>query len=296
MHAGLLAAIQDIVEQHDVPLELDALEAELGRPVNLPATADSLASFIRNANDKHLAWLPVGRGFVFDPTRHDPWSLTMTDDDRIVPSPPLQSLVETVFAVTECPRLLPERYKILFAAIARALASNQFDLSGEYGLQELTWAVEDICAGAGVRLARDTIQYVITTLDDHVDWPASAGPHTSVRHLAEVYAASLQAHCADNRVELSDAERILLRLWIGAESEQDEVVPVDDLVPAAPADNGLDLAGPVPGDLPGLGTAISGQPPGDRDSVGVVDDHGVATVETALDSPHPGGQERPPGA
>ncbi len=298
IHADLVAAIHGIVEDEPTPLALDDLVARLGgEPITLPSGVASLATFIGGLDDRHLALLRIGRGFVYDPTRHDPFVATATDDDgRMKPSPALQSLVEMVFAVTECPRLLPNRYGAVFDGIAQALATSQFDLTGEYGLQELTWAVEDNCEASGFRLSRDTIQYVITTLDDHVEWPTSTVPDTYAQHLAEVYADSLEAHCADNRVELSEDERSMLRLWIGSESNQDEVVAVDHFVASAPAEDGLDLAGPMSGDAFGVAAGVSGEAPSEDHAVGPRDHDGVATVETALHGAHAGREQGSTGA
>ena len=219
--ARLLAGIHGVLGQNDAPVSLkvvgDAVEYLLPAPNHWPDDAVSLEDFLRQLTDGHVALLPAAGGFVYDPTRHDPFVLTITDDDgRTIPSPVLQALVQHVSAVTDCPRLLPDRYRALFQAIVSSLSHGQFDMASDFGLRELAWSIEAACERAGSPLSSDTIMYVLTTLDDQRVW-FRADTRENASRLASVYADSIAAHCADNRVPLSDTDVVLLRRWLTAE-------------------------------------------------------------------------------
>src|SRR3954449_3724482 len=73
--------------------------------------------------------------------------------------------------------------------------------------------------------------------------------------------------------------------------KQDEVVAMDQLVAAAPAEKGLDLLRPPPGEAAGLGGVVGDEAFGDGAAVGGADQDGVAPAELALDQGDAGGQQ-----
>src|SRR3954449_13217099 len=76
--------------------------------------------------------------------------------------------------------------------------------------------------------------------------------------------------------------------------KQDEVVAMDQLVAAAPAEEGLDLLRPAPGEAAGLGGVVGDEAFGDGAAVGSADQDGVAAAELALDPGDAGRQEGGP--
>src|SRR3954471_22506593 len=74
--------------------------------------------------------------------------------------------------------------------------------------------------------------------------------------------------------------------------KKDEVVAMDQLVAAAPAEKGLDLLRPPPGEAAGLGGVVGDEAFGDGAAIGGADQDGVAAPELALDPGDAGRQER----
>src|SRR3954452_23268731 len=72
--------------------------------------------------------------------------------------------------------------------------------------------------------------------------------------------------------------------------KEHEVVAMDQLVAAAPAEEGLDLLRPPPGEAAGLGGAVGDEALGDGAAVGGADQDGVAAAELGLDQGDAGGQ------
>src|SRR3954452_8186275 len=73
--------------------------------------------------------------------------------------------------------------------------------------------------------------------------------------------------------------------------KEHEVVAMDQLVAAAPAEEGLDLLRPPPGEAAGLGGAVGDEALGDRSAVRGADQDGVAAAELSLDQGDAGGQQ-----
>src|SRR6185312_12082815 len=73
--------------------------------------------------------------------------------------------------------------------------------------------------------------------------------------------------------------RRLRGLLRGRTLQEHEVVAMDDLVPATPAQDRLDLVRPVAGDPFGVGAGIGGQAAGEARSIGADDKHGIAALE-----------------
>src|SRR3954447_14647593 len=70
-----------------------------------------------------------------------------------------------------------------------------------------------------------------------------------------------------------------------------EVVAMDQLVAAAPAEEGFDLLRPPPGEAAGLGGVVGDEALGDGAAVGGADQDGVAAAELSLDQGDAGGQQ-----
>lgn len=234
------------------PIALSQLGSLVRRQVSgLPArgwpSAASFRSFLTEAADPGIAVLPVGTGYAYDPARHDPQDVALTAAPaRLVcgfaepaeaiagePTParlPAPALVDMVCSVTECPRLMPEQHRALFTAVAAALGGGGVDMSREWGPETLAAAVEQECLLRGSPIPSPAISYVLTSLEDFADWPQTIDAATP-RHLANTYFACIVALFADNRVELTDTDSMLLRRWVGADGDDAATRPVATLAP-----------------------------------------------------------------
>ena len=61
---------------------------------------------------------------------------------------------------------------------------------------------------------------------------------------------------------------------------QDQIVPMDQLLPATVAETGLDFTTLVTLDALGVGIGVGAQAPGDLAAVGIEHDHRVAALES----------------
>jgi hypothetical protein len=219
LRSRLVSYIRGILSNEDEPIEISELERlvlaqhEIG---GWPGAAN-FAEFLQH---QQIDVLPVATGFVYDRQRQDPFAIVVRNGDGIdALSAPCRALMDLVTRNTRCPALTPSCYRNLFGAISMTLADDeQFARAGREPavLARAIDEVEAECRKMGIAVSPDDIAYVVDALRDNDSVIGGTG-EDAVLALADAYTEYLQALCADNRLVLTDEERTLLRLWIGAD-------------------------------------------------------------------------------
>ena len=217
---SLSSYIRGLLDNETQPIELadvEQLVRENHAISRWPGEARNFEEFVRA---QRIAVLPVSRGYVYDPTRHDPFAVRIgLGEGMDTLSAPLLAVIDLVTRNTRCPRLSPEQYRRLFHAISEGLPKDGAFVHGSSDPQALVSATEAVQGSypvSDLAVSFNDITYVLESLRASNALRGEAD-NIAADDLADVFNDYLEAICADNRVPLTDEERTLLRLWVGAD-------------------------------------------------------------------------------
>lgn len=213
----ILVCVRDILTKEPEPVPLARLgqivrhQLPLGPDADWPGGA-LFADLLRNAHDPHIAVIPEPPGFAYDPVSHarrESRGRPIADE-----ASGMRALIDKVTQVSGCPALRPAEFRLLFEQMAAELQH----LNGASRVPWTQWylasAVYERCAEQGARISRDSVSYVLTSLENAgYNWHAGSDYHTD-DNLTDTFLDNLEALCEGARLELSDDELALLESWV----------------------------------------------------------------------------------
>ena len=212
MRTQVESAIRRELAESDAPLGLGGLaKRTLDRwPVAKESDwlgAGSFKKLLLTFEDRHLHVSSASTGFVFDPTRHaapvdSGDAPTERSSDGAAPNladvpEPLADLAGRLYEVIGLPRLGPDRYQVVFEALAGQSGR-------QYSPAQITKNARGHAAQTGASIARQPFSFVMVALH-HAGLTISESPATPDQ-IARLFRSSVeqQAHAARLDMEADD--------------------------------------------------------------------------------------------
>lgn len=207
----LVESIKQLVAESTVPVPLPSIAQVLQREQEASADwfgAGTLRDLIDSLDIRPLEFSHSGRGFVFDPERHERPEVNDLRNDFRQAMPELFEFAQKVHRLTDLPLLKPEHYSLLINMLVEEINSHGFSR------KDTVRHIEERCADEGLPVDSRQIGFVVEAI---TRGGIALGKGTG-KLTEEAMARTLQHRAAElcslSTLPFGPAEQAQLQAWL----------------------------------------------------------------------------------